>query len=276
MKIMGDLFKFEHHDYLIRKTELDGEIRLSATDCCAALGYSDPATNWTLLKKRNPELVEVSVPIKLIATDGKRYETDTLALDGVAMLCMLAKTERARSFRMWAKDVLAKAIEQQHAPSANLYDSWPQLPRTMGEALRLAADQLERADRLAIEVASTTVKLEQAQPKVEVYDKIMAAEGGVSVATAARQLGMGQHRLFNLLRDKGILRKDDPRLPLQKHVNAGLFLVKASTWTNPKTEQQVFSSTMLVTAKGVDWIYRTLMQSPNPKQQKSLLVEVTR
>ena len=87
--------------------------RMSAVDACRAIGYSEPRKRWFDLKQRNPELVEYSVVLNLRTTDGKEYQSDTLDMRGVIVLCMLARTDKAIEFRRWASIQLAPLIEQE-------------------------------------------------------------------------------------------------------------------------------------------------------------------
>lgn len=47
---------------------------------------------------------EFSVTDKLSATDGKRYNTRIFTEDGIYEVTMLAKTEKAKEFRVWVKN----------------------------------------------------------------------------------------------------------------------------------------------------------------------------
>lgn len=56
--------------------------------------------------ERNPYLEdrEFSVTDKLSATDGKRYNTRIFTEDGIYEVTILAKTEKAKEFRVWVKN----------------------------------------------------------------------------------------------------------------------------------------------------------------------------
>lgn len=118
----------------IRSIVANGIKRVAAIDCCRALGYKNPRQDWNKIKNRNPELAEI-VSVYKLTTDGveqrfvnttenksgvtklvtqgeQSHGIDTLELEGITNLCMIAKTEKAREFRRWARKVLAEKIEQ--------------------------------------------------------------------------------------------------------------------------------------------------------------------
>lgn len=99
--------------------------------------------------------------------------------------------------------------------TAALVDRWQQLeerrqfniPQTLPEALRLAADL---ADQLAI-----------AAPKVAVYDLLANTRGDVNTSIVAKELETTANKLNKFLRDKGV-----------KWLNADLPKVGYESWFN--------------------------------------------
>lgn len=100
--------------------------------------------------------------------------------------------------------------------TAALVDRWQELeannenflvPKTLPEALRLAADL---ADQLAI-----------AAPKVAVYELLADRKGDVSTTIVAKELGTTAFKLNKFLRDKGIkwLNADLPKAGYEKWFN---------------------------------------------------------
>lgn len=94
-------------------------------------------------------------------------------------------------------------LEAKQAPQFNI-------PQTLPEALRLAADL---ADQLAI-----------AAPKVAVYDLLADRKGDVSTTVVAKELGTTAIKLNHFLRDKGV-----------KWLNADLPKAGYETWLNVVT-----------------------------------------
>lgn len=82
-----------------------------------------------------------------------------------------------------------------------------QIPQTLPEALRLAADLADQ--------------LEQAKPKLAVYDLLADRKGDVSTTLVAKELGTTAFKLNKFLRDNGV-----------KWLNADLPKAGYETWFN--------------------------------------------
>jgi phage antirepressor YoqD-like protein len=96
----------------------------------------------------------------------------------------------------------------------------------------------------------------QAQaPKVQFHDAVTEATNCQSVQEVAKILGMGPNRFFKILRDEGLLMRNN--LPYQEHVDAGRFRVVERQYTDAVGESHTYSRT-LVTGRGLAYIQRRL------------------
>lgn len=84
--------------------------------------------------------------------------------------------------------------------TARVIDRWqelenkvPAIPQTYAEALQLAADQAKQ--------------LEEAKPKVEYHDKVLATTNGITTTEVAAELGMSAQKLNKLLESMKVQRK---------------------------------------------------------------------
>ena len=120
--------------------------------------------------------------------EGENYEsfvvqnpnkTETTAYNLTIEQCMLVGMRESKSVR---RSVIEK-LKQLSDPKFNI-------PQTLPEALRLAADL---ADQLAI-----------AAPKVAVYDLLADRKGDVSTTIIAKELGTTAMKLNEFLRAKGV------------------------------------------------------------------------
>lgn len=116
-----------------------------------------------------------------------------------------------------------------------------EIPQTLSEALRLAADQAEQIEMQA-------EKIEQDAPKVAFHDQVVAGEDLFSVRDAAKLLGTGQNRLMSMLRREGWVTKKNE--PYQLKIIAGVMDVKLHTYTHPEHGRST-RATPLVTGKGL-------------------------
>lgn len=106
-------------------------------------------------------------------------------------------------------------------------------------------------------------------PKAEIYDHFMGEENSYSMDEVAKILKvehMGRNKLFSMLRDNGILLKDDQRnVPLQKYIDAGYFVVVLTKWEVwDYWKERLVTMTIPVTRvlpKGINFIRQLLLQS---------------
>ncbi|EFN4574289.1 phage regulatory protein/antirepressor Ant [Escherichia coli] len=136
--------------------------------------------------------------------------------------------------------------------TARLVDRWQELennggmivPRSLPEALRLAADLAEQKQRLSEELAV-------AAPKAEFVDRYVMATGSMTFRQVAKLLNAKEPEFAMFLIENGIMyRLNRVLTPKSKHIEAGRFEVKTGTTnqTNYAFNQSRF------TAKGVRWI----------------------
>ncbi len=119
------------------------------------------------------------------------------------------------------------------------------IPKTYSEALRLAADEYDK--RIIAES-----KVKELTPKAEVYDQISDSTNLKTMGEAAKILGTGRTRLFEILKCKQILMKSG--VPYQEFIDRGYFKVKSVSIAKLKENYpQTF-----VTGSGLTWLAKTL------------------
>ena len=135
--------------------------------------------------------------------------------------------------------------------TARLVDRWqelenqqmPQIPQTLSEALRLAADQAEQIER-------QNLLLEQQRHKVEFVQRYVEVGTTKSLRETAKILRVPERAMIDCLVDDGLLfRQSGNLLPYQKYHAKGLFDVKTGT-----TEHGHNYTQTRVTSKGIEYI----------------------
>lgn len=135
--------------------------------------------------------------------------------------------------------------------TARLVDRWqelenqqmPQIPQTLSEALRLAADQAEQIER-------QNLLLEQQRPKVEFVQRYVEVGTTKSLRETAKILKVPERAMIDCLVGDGLLfRQSGNLLPYQKYHAKGLFDVKTGT-----TEHGHNYTQTRVTSKGIEYI----------------------
>jgi len=139
----------------------------------------------------------------------------------------------------------------------SLQHQTPSIPQSLAEALRLAADKAEEAEKLALQV-------EKDAPKVLFHDSVAASEDACTIAQAAKIIGTGRNRLFSFLRKSGWITRHNE--PYQQVINAGLMDVKISKWNHPRQGLQE-SVTALLTGKGLSKLSSQYQEQLNSKME---------
>lgn len=144
--------------------------------------------------------------------------------------------------------------------TARLVDRWRELeeaavniPKTLPEALRLAADLAEQKMQLENQLAI-------AAPKVEFADRVGEASG-ILIGNFAKVVGIGPNKLFAWMRDHKILIASGSRrnVPMQEYMDRGYFAVK-ETAVNTNHGIQI-SFTTKITGRGQQWLTRKLLDN---------------
>ncbi len=157
-----------------------------------------------------------------------------------------------QEYRFNKRDSLVVVARLSPEFTAAVVDRWQELeegrnisvPRSLPEALRLAADLAEQKEQLTLQLAA-------AAPKVEFVDRYCSASGSLSFRQVAKLLKAKEteFRLF-LIENDIMYRLGGALTPRHQHIDAGRFEVKTGTST---TSNHAFSQARF-TAKGVKWI----------------------
>lgn len=144
--------------------------------------------------------------------------------------CKLVAMRESKSVRRAVLDFL-KSIQA------------PQVPKTMAQALRLAADQAELIEQQEKALAI-------AAPKVEFVDQYVDSTGTMGFRQVAKLLGANERDFREFLRANGVMYKlGGEWTAYASHIAAGRFDVKTGTAQN---EHSYTSSRF--TPKGVEWV----------------------
>ena len=92
----------------------------------------------------------------------------------------------------------------------------------------------------------------------EFYDTLMSTEGLIDINTMAKELGIGEYKLFAFLRDKKVFfyNKDMINIPYERFRKEGKFQVKES----PCRDGNIRSTTY-ATKKGLEYVRKLLKKN---------------
>ncbi|MGH3955915.1 MAG: phage antirepressor KilAC domain-containing protein [Mycobacterium sp.] len=226
-----------HHVRVIRDTE--GAPWFVLADLCRVLGIAATAR----LAARLDEGVRLTHTLQ---TAGGPQQMTVVSEPGMYEVVIRSDKPEAATFRRW--------ITTEVLPTIRKTGSYGTLaiPQTYAEALRAAADQSDRAELAEAKIA-------ELEPKAQVADKLLDAEGDLSVRDAAQALTragvkVGANRLFAELDRRGwIKRSHDGRYRvIQSAIETGYMSVLPQSHYHPKTGVLVLDPPQpRVTPKGI-------------------------
>ncbi len=101
----------------IRKIWHDEQWYISVVDVIEVLTESPiPRNYWSDMKRREKQLHEICVQLKLPATDGKNYKTDCANTEGVLRIIMSVPSPKAEPMKLWLAQVGKQAIDEAESP----------------------------------------------------------------------------------------------------------------------------------------------------------------
>jgi len=216
---------------------------VDARELHAKLGVGRDFSNW--IKARIGEYgftahidyVEVSARSGENPSGGRPRVEYALSLDMAKELAMVENNEIGRATRRY----FLTCERQAKAASVHFL-----VPRSLPEALRLAADQAERLEAQKAQIAALA-------PKADFHDKVTEAVNCQTIEEVAKVLGSGQNRLFAWLRDQRILKPGN--MPYQRFIDEGHFRIVERQYTDRRGESHTYTRT-LVTGKGFAYIQK--------------------
>lgn len=218
---------------------------VDARELHAKLGVGRDFTNW--IKARIAEygfqahvdyvVVEVSARSGENPSGGRPRTEYAVSIDMAKQLAMVENNEVGRATRRYFLDC------ERRAKAASVHFL---VPKSLPEALRLAADQAER-------IEAQKAQIQALAPKAEFHDKVTEAVNCQTVEEIAKVLGTGQNRMFAWLRDQRILMASN--LPYQRFIDEGYFRTVERQYTDRRGESHTYTRT-LVTGKGFAYIQK--------------------
>lgn len=154
-------------------------------------------------------------------------------------------------YRLCKRDCLILVAQNCPEFTARIVDRWQELeaqqdahviPKTMAQALRLAADQAEL-------IEAQQLRLEQQQPAVEFVDRFVESKSAKGFREVAKILGLKEREFIaELAADKIIFKQGSNWLPIADHQHTGRFVVKTG-----EANGHAFIQTRF-TPEGIAWV----------------------
>jgi anti-repressor protein len=228
-------FAFPGTGQQVRTVVLDDEPWFVGRDVALVLGYANP---HAALAAHVPDRHR---GVSRFATPSGEQDMTVISEPGMYRLIMRSNTELADRFQEWVTAEVLPALRRTGSYSVVAMPTHAQALR--GWAAEIEAR--EAAERRAAELA----------PAADAWGVLASAQGDYSVREAAQILdrdpaiSTGQNRLFAYMRQIGWLDREGQ--PYQAQVETGRLARRATSYTHPRTGEQITACQVRVTVKGL-------------------------
>lgn len=250
---MNEIQIFKNKDFgEVRTLIKNGEPWFVGKDIAEILGYSNTKDALaTHVEAEDKEVIQRSGNATLeIPNRGLTIINES----GLYSLILSSKLPTAKKFKHWITAEVLPAIRKHGAYMTE---------QTIEQALinpdfliRLASQlKEEQTKRKELEVEKQVNA-----PKIEFYDAVAGSKDAIEMQYVAKVLsikGMGRNNLFEFLRNKGIL--DRNNIPYQRYIDQGYFRTIEQKWHTPTGETKINIKT-LVYQKGIDFIRKLIKE----------------
>ncbi|MGO3650461.1 phage antirepressor [Agrococcus casei] len=242
-----DVFQYDGRD--VRTVNVAGEPWFVAADVAGILGYSVAKDMARSLDDDEKDGRPVPTPggdqMMLVISEAGLFKA--LIQRQTGRMVDDARRAQVKAFQRWVTHDVLPTIRRTGRYGSDV-DMLAQLPSS--QMLQLAAEAAKRAEEAEHE-------LEEARPKVEAYDAFIDADGTYSIGAVAKMIGLSQNKLFDRLRNDGVLiakgaMRNTPYQQYMRH-----FAVKAYDYERSNGDRGTRYTTR-VQPSGVDFIRRKL------------------
>jgi prophage antirepressor-like protein len=239
------VFQYQAADVRVVRDE-QGEPWWVAREVADILGITETST---IIERLDEEEWRKT---RLLDARGAEQELFVISESGLYGAISRSNKPAAKDFQRWVRKEVLPSIRKTGSYSMSI-------PRTLPEALRLYAMEIEKR-----EIVETQLAI--AAPKVEFFNAVADSKDAIEMGRVAKVLdcGVGRNKLFQFLRDQKVLMHNN--MPYQTFVDRRYFRVVEQAYNKPDGSVHVSTKT-LVYQKGLQFILKSL-----GKRSKSLVV----
>jgi anti-repressor protein len=222
---------FDYGGRQVRTVLVDGEPWFVAKDVCDILEIENPRDAMARLEPDERGVV-------LTDTLGGPQSMNAVPESGLYSLILGSRKPEARQFKRWVTHEVLPTIRKTGA----------YLPDFSNPAIAARAWADEYEGKLLAQA-----KVKELEPKAAFFDAVADSKTAIAMGDVAKVLavpGIGRNKLFEILRDKRILQRDN--VPYQEYVDRGYFRVIEQKY-QVDGEPRISIRT-LVYQKGLDYI----------------------
>jgi prophage antirepressor-like protein len=245
---MSELELFNFDGQKMRVIVIDDEPWFVAIDACAMLGLAHVRNAVAGLDEDERNTATVT------DSSGRDQDSIVISESGLYGLILRSRRPEAKAIRRWVTGTVLPAIRKTGSYGVATSPALPPPTR-----LELAQMVIEAETALAEQRALVA----EMEPKAQLADTLMSADGDWSVREAAHVLSRdpsistGQRRLFATLRELGWI--DRKGIPYQEQIESGRLATKTQVYDHPHTKEPTMGHPQVrVTGKGLAELHRAL------------------
>lgn len=240
---MNELQIFNNSEFgQIRTITKDEKTYFVGNDVAKALGYVETSK---AIRTHCKGVSEMDIP-----TNGGIQKMKMITEGDIYRLVIKSQLPSAEKFENWIFDNVLPSIRKNGGYIANQENLTPE--QIVANALVVAQNIILQKDR----------QIKEMQPKADFFDCVADSKSAFSMNEVAKVLdykGIGRNKLFEFLREQGIL--DRYNVPYQRYVDNGWFRVIEQKYM--KDGEPIVTTKTLVYQKGVDAIRKRLEKGEN-------------
>lgn len=243
---MQEIKIFEGHE--VEVLEFEGQVLFNAKHVAEILDIKNVNDNISRMNEKQViKLTNSAIgktDIRKLNNAGENFLTES----GVYKLVFKSHKPNAEKFTDWIADEVLPSIRKHGMYAVDELIANPELAIRAFTALKE-----EREKNKALQKDNERMK-----PKAEFFDAVTDSKDAIDMGQVAKVLNyprIGRNKLFEILRDNGILQQNNQ--PYQKYIDCGYFRVIEQKYEARPGEIRINIKT-LVFQKGVDYIRKIL------------------
>lgn len=242
---------FDFNGIEVRTAIINNEPYFCLKDVCCVLGLEQSSR---VKERLNEDGVTTS---KVIDNLGRNQQAVFINESNLYKVIFQSRKQEAEKFQDWVTGTVLPTIRKHGAfMTTNVLEEAINNPDMMIGLLQTLKNEQEQRKILELQA-------EHDKPKVDFYNAVSDSKTAIPMDQVAKVLdiyGLGRNKLFEVLRNKGILQKNN--IPYQTYVDRGYFRVIESKYTKPNGETNISIKT-LVYQKGIEYIRKQLSNKCN-------------
>lgn len=230
---------------------IDGKNYFPGTESAMMLGYKRPENAIAKHCTKDGSLFW-----GVIDSLGRTQEKKFISEGNLYRLILKSKLPTAEKFERWILDEVLPTIHKTGGYIANgdmFIETY--LPFADESTKQLFSSTLETVHQQSLIIQEQQKTLTLQSPKIEAYDSFLNSDNTMTITEVGKIVGLSGIKLYEFLRDQGVLLKMPYNAPAQIYLNKGYFkvIIKRHDSGCPINVRQT-----RVTASGVEFIYTLL------------------